>query len=116
MKTIEELKADVTAAERLVVVMKDALEEAIAAVNNNVYTNLEDACSIIEERLQDKAHDACEGSYSCGLEQYSQLFIVGGQTYKATLSVDYNRHDKTYYYVDGSRFSYESVEVENDLT
>lgn len=114
MKTIEELEFNVLQVTLALTTAEEALALAIADVNNNVYDNLEKACSIIEERLQDKAHNACEGSYSRGEDTHKQLFIVDGVKYEAVLEVEYNRHDKTYYFVDGSSFSYGHVDTETD--
>jgi hypothetical protein len=55
------------------------------------------------------ARDACEGSYCFGDDEYTQDFYVGDDLYRATLTVEYNRHDKTYYYVDGDEFKTEKL-------
>ena len=36
-------------------------------------------------------------------------FIVDEKRYVAILEVEYNRHDKTYYFVDGSDFRVEEL-------
>lgn len=102
--------------------MKDALIAAIAAAQanldiahkalsdfetkaeNNVFESLESAGNL-EDVLRGRASEDCEGSYNCGADYYEQEFMVDGVVYVATLTVEYNRHDKTYYYVDGSEFS-----------
>lgn len=76
------------------------------SVENNVYANLEFALAAMEKMMRNEAHEDCEGSYNCGAEKYTRDFKVDDVIYTATLKVEYNRHDKTYYYVDGATFSY----------
>lgn len=76
------------------------------SVDNNVYANLEFALAAMEEMMRNEAHEDCEGSYNCGAGEYTRDFKVDDVIYTATLKVEYNRHDKTYYYVDGTTFSY----------
>jgi len=78
---------------------------------NNVYASLDDACRL-EDVLQHRAHEDCEGSYSCGAPEYTQDFMVDGLVYTEKLTVEYNRHDKTYYYIDNSDFSIEPKEAQ----
>lgn len=73
------------------------------AIENNVYNSVE-AAGILEDVLLDRAMADCEGSYNCGEEFYTQDFLVDGVAYRAVLECEYNRHDKTYYYVDGHKF------------
>ena len=51
------------------------------------------------------AFEDCEGAGNCGMDKYTQEFIVGDMHYIATLTVEYNRHDKTYYYIDETDFT-----------
>lgn len=69
-------------------------------ISNNVYESLEEAEEKIAKRYRKIASEACEGSHCLGNDTYEQLFIVDGKMYKITMRVEYNRHDKTYYYVD----------------
>lgn len=82
----------------------DALRWFDSLLENNVYFDTKTAAEKIEDRLLVYANDDCEGSHNCGASSYTQEFIVGETHYIGTLSVDYNRHDKTYYYVDGYEF------------
>jgi len=66
---------------------------------------MQEAENVIENRLENMARDDCEGAGNCGAAKYMQEFIVDGSHYMATLSVEYNRHDKTYYYVEEQQFS-----------
>jgi len=105
-----DLQAQVVAAERALAQKRLDLEAHDGAVENNIFDTLEDAESTLEERLLDKARGDCEGSHNCGNDKYTQQFQVGCKQYLATLTVEYNRHDKTYYYIDGSDFSVAAVE------
>jgi len=92
---------------------KTALEKAeteLAAFDmlaeNNVFADRGYANSAIEDILLGRAFDDCEGSGNCGLDEYQQEFIVDGCIYVGKLTVEYNRHDKTYYYIDESEYTY----------
>lgn len=87
-----------------------ALEEAINnlgewanLIENNVFDSIEDAEQTLEEELREDAHSQCAGAYMYGPEQYVQPFRVLDKDYVFVMDVEYNRHDKTYYYVDGVR-------------
>lgn len=68
-----------------------------------------DAEYVICDLLYQIADDACEGSHNCGASEYIQPYQLIGDSnvYYGKITVEYNRHDKTYYYVDGCRYSYE---------
>jgi hypothetical protein len=105
VNTRENLLAAIKTAEASVVAAHAALDQFNAAPENNVFESVEIASDIIEERLRDMAHSDCEGSYNCGLDTYTQEFTVAGVGYVGTLKVEYNRHDKTYYYVEYANFA-----------
>jgi len=69
------------------------------------YSSLDNAQSLRWDLLE-KASDDCEGSYNCGEEFYTKDFYVDGVLYEGRLDVEYNRHDKRYYFVDSHEFSY----------
>lgn len=77
---------------------------------NHRYATIDDAYEL-EDVLRNRAHEDCEGSYNCGQPEYTQGFYVGDKEYEATAKVEYNRHDKTYYYIDGFDFSFKEVTV-----
>lgn len=108
--TKEELKQAIEAAKQNLAAAEQALADFIASPEQNVFASLEDAKGELEERLRIQAHEDCEGSYNCGLPVYEQEFIVDGVHYLAKLECEYNRHDKTYYYVDEAHFSYEPID------
>lgn len=95
-----------------VALAQKALEEAQAnlaafdaSIENNVYASLDEASGKIEDQLRDQAFEDCQGAHNCGLDEYTQDFMVDGKKYRAIATFEYNRHDKMYYYIDGSSFS-----------
>lgn len=97
---------------------KDALYAAEAALRQfdasperHVYESLDAAKARVGWFLEEQAHEACEGSYNCGLDYYTQEFIVDGVHYIGFLEVEYDRHAKTYYYVDRTTFSYKKKDT-----
>jgi hypothetical protein len=106
----QELQAAVKAAEMNLTAAKDALAAFEAQAENNVFETLPKALSAVEDKLLGQARQDCEGAYNCGADCYEQKFIVNGVGYVGTLTVEYNRHDKTYYYIDGSNFTHKQVD------
>lgn len=107
MSTREELTTAIKAATANLDAAKGALAAFEALAENNVFGTLDDAIDRIQDKLERRAFDDCQGANNCGAPQYSQEFMVGGVKYIGTLTVEYNRHDKTYYYVEESSFTYE---------
>ena len=106
MPTRKELENTLSAALKAVESAKSDLRAFDTAAENNVYPSLEDAEYEVTEKLLEIASDDCEGAHSVGAPKYTAEFMVDGVTHIGTLKVEYNRHDKTYYYVDGHKFSY----------
>jgi len=109
MNTKLKLIEDIKLAKESLLKAEAALEEFNMLPENNVFMDLEDACNSIEETLRNKAFSDCEGAGNCGLSEYSRLFMVNGVTYLGTLKVEYNRHDKTYYYIDEVVFNHKQI-------
>ena len=107
-KKREELKAYIGSAQLVLDEANAALVAFDEALENNVYESLEDA-EELEEVLLDLAYQDCEGSHCWGSSVYEREFLVGSTKYCATLEVEYNRYDKTYYYVDDSTFTIKEV-------
>jgi hypothetical protein len=78
--------------------------------NNHRFDDMEVAERKIEEKLENEAEEDCEGKYNCGNPQYTQEFYVNDVLYVGILDVEYNRHDKMYYYVEESTFTVKKVE------
>lgn len=98
-QAVKDARANLALAEAAVEAWDDTPE-------NNVFASLEEAESEVEGALLDRAHKDCKGSYNCGADTYARGFIVGGTAYIGTLTVEYNRYDKTYYYVDRYEFTF----------
>jgi len=105
----EKLKSAIETAKEILAIAEKALYDFSIKAENNVYASIKDALSDIEIDLLDQAKADCEGAYNFGNDEYTQLFMVDSMTYLATLTVEYNRYDKKYYYIDVSEFSYEAV-------
>lgn len=109
MATKEELTKLVVAAKAALEVAEANLEAFDTLPENNVFSSVLDAEMELEGRLRDQAFRDCEGAHNCGADEYKQEFIVDGKHYMFTASFEYNRHDKMYYYIDGSDFKTEAL-------
>ena len=71
----------------------------------------EDAKISIIEVLEEVASDACEGSYKCGKKEYNQNYTLfdSPTAYTGTIKVQYNRHDKTCYYIEDVQYSFKEA-------
>lgn len=105
----EELSADVKRTGDAYSAAKVALENFERDPKNNVFDSLEDAEKTLYGTLETRAAEDCEGSYNCGDDEYRQGFFVNGVEHVAIASVEYNRHDKTYYYIDSFGFRIEAA-------
>lgn len=56
------------------------------------------------------ANNDCEGAHNCGNESYFVSFKVGNKIHTVDVGFSYNRHDKTYYYVENQGFDSEGVQ------
>lgn len=109
-----ELELAVAAAKANLSAAEKDLSDFIALPINNVFDSLESASDELEERLSDQAFEDCQGAGNRGQEEYEQEFIVDGVHYLGKLSVEYNRHDKTYYYIEESDFTYEPIDRDGE--
>jgi hypothetical protein len=107
--TREQLVLSIKSAEQALKAAKTDLEAFDDAPEQNRFGSLEKAEEILTERLDERARDACEGAGKRGASAYKCRFTVGDVAYIGTVKIDYNRHDKTYYFVDEVSFSYEIV-------
>ena len=97
----QELKAKVRDTEKELKRLQKSLESFEDQPEYNRFDSLEEAEGFLEVKYLERAREACEGSYNMGKDHYIQIFYVRDQTYRFRIYIDYNRHDKTYYYVDG---------------
>ena len=104
-KQVQELTTCMEAARLAYEEAEINLSSALKLPENNVFEYIEDAEVNLHSALYTEAEQDCEGSYTCGNYQYEREFMVDGVVYTATLDVEYNRHDKTYYFIEDSEFS-----------
>ena len=80
----------------------DPLDIICGTAGGETYETLEDAIEDVNDQHYTEAHEACEGSHCMGMDEYETFVYIKGEgkyyTLKTTFS--YNRHDKTYYYID----------------
>ena len=71
---------------------------------------IEDCQKWMEISLVDDVR--CETEHGrCGDDEISEVFLFKGKYYKIIIEIEWNRYDKQYYYIDGSRIlSCEEVE------
>lgn len=106
MFTEEKLEAAVEKAQKQLDEAVKALTAFRSTAEYHTYETLEAALWAMEDLLEGRAFSDCEGAYNCGDSEYTQDFTVEGVVYTAKMTFEYNRHDKTYYYIDSSEFSY----------
>ena len=109
MTTKQELELSVSNAKAALATAEAALQAFNDAPENNRFDDLQVALDTIEDDLRSQAFEDCQGAYNCGSDSYSKEFYVGETLYRGTAEFEYNRHDKTYYYIDGCTFTYEEV-------
>ena len=63
--------------------------------------NLEEIGAAAEDELLYRVEDDTEHGQP-GEEEVEDIFRVGNKYYKVKISIEWNRHDKQYYYMDGS--------------
>lgn len=116
MQELTKLESLRAAAEEAETALRDAyraLEAEDIKAEYFVYANHEDAEDAegeLYEVLHFRAFKDCQGAYNVGQEEYRQEYIVDGNKFVGILAVEYNRHDKTYYYIDGTEYRYEPVQ------
>lgn len=66
--------------------------------------------------VHDEATTACDGRYCMGDDLYTAHIKVNDKIYSVEVEVEYNRHDKTYYYVEETIVNEDSFkEVEQSI-
>ena len=107
---LRQLQQDIEYKAKELELAKQALCAYEDSPERNIYSSLDEAEDIITKKLYTQAREDCEGSYNCGAESYEQEFSVLGKKYLATMTFEYNRYDKQYYYIDESEYSYKEIE------
>lgn len=97
--------------EKMLTQAKSQLNAYDSLPENNVFATIEDALYELEDDMREEAAEDCEGAYNIGNDTYTRKFMLQGkpEVYEATLHVEYNRHDKTYYYIEESRIEYKQI-------
>lgn len=109
MTNKQELELSVSNAKAALATAEAALSAFESSPENNRFDDLETAIATIEDALREEAYEDCQGAYNCGNDSYSREFYVGDTLYRGTAEFEYNRHDKTYYYIEECNFTYEEV-------
>lgn len=89
-----------------VTILDDALYDISQSYESNVFETHEGASDALSEKMRNWAFDDCEGAYNVGQKEYECGYIVDGVKYIATGTFEYDRHDKTYYYIDSFEYCY----------
>ena len=105
MNTLESLEAKRNSLSQELKIVDTDIEAFICDPINNVFSSLEEAETILYNRLGCSASNDCEGRYNISCDEYTQEFSVDDKKYMVTANLEYNRHYKTYYYVDGFEFN-----------
>jgi hypothetical protein len=105
---IDSLRYQLDDAEKSIAMLRATIQDMKNALCMHCYESHDAAEAAIYAKLESEAHNDCEGSYNCGAECYFQEYTVSGSPdiYVAKLSVEYNRHDKTYYFIEDTEYSF----------
>lgn len=108
------VKAAIMAREGRLVIRPDSGDpvDIICGTIEGTFETLQAAEWEIEDMHRTEASEACEGSHCMGCESYEAIVYITSEAkyYKITTGVEYNRHDKQYYYVDESWTTSEAVD------
>ena len=107
MNTRIELQSRINAAQDTLSAAMSDIDSFNKLAENNVFQSMEGADNWLENELANRAFDDCQGAHNCGEPEYRQALIVDGVEYVAIYTPEYDRHDKTYYYIDDSDFRIE---------
>lgn len=108
-----QIAAEIAEHQQAIAKLEQSLIDFDSLIENNQYEDHDAAESAITDRMSGIASEACEGSYNYGDDVYTQRYQIAGNpnVFEATVTFEYNRHDKTYYYIDGTDYSYAEVET-----
>ena len=67
--------------------------------------NLNTAAEIAREIMVDEIREETPHG-EMGPGEYSRIFRIGGKCYEIGIELDWNRHDKRFYFIDGTRVDY----------
>lgn len=97
-----ELKDVIMSREGQVVFRPDSGDpvEIICGTTEYLFETEQDAIQFFTDYHMNQASEDCEGSYNCGNPEYQDECKIGDKYFIAKTKFEYNRHDKTYYYVE----------------
>ena len=118
--TLPKLKDEILAREGKVTIRPDSGDPYkiicgdidIMDLSNDKYSNsLDEAKKSMEQYIADDIQENTPHG-ECGVDSETQYFKYGDKVYEMTVSFDWNRYDKQYYFVDGYRVTYcEEIEL-----
>ena len=109
MQTKHELQQVVADASAALKAANKALAEFDWMAKNSVFESKEKAEGANEDKCDNRAFEDCKGERNCGMKTYIQDYMFDGVKYRCTATYEYNRHDKTYYYIDERDFKHEAI-------
>jgi hypothetical protein len=115
MKTLAEINNEIVELKKNLESLQETKQILQLSREYNMYSNQNEAKNRVEGLLEDLANNDCEGSYTCGLAYYSCDYSANGKNFLCVATPEYNRHDKTYYYVDSIKFDHLEVSGETKL-
>lgn len=98
---IQRLEEQVSTYLRLAETLKLDCDELKTLPYQYVVEDVDEAEGLINDLAREWGYEDCSGPHTQGADSYSIFVYVNGVLHKATAEVEYNRHDYTYYYVDG---------------
>ena len=109
--TIDELTALKTAKQAELDLIDSQIDRLKTDISQHQYANHDDTENHLSDLMESWAFNDCEGAGNCGAEQYEQAYQITGEpdVYLAVIDVEYNRHDKTYYYIEECEYSWSKL-------
>lgn len=104
LSDIEVLERNVSAARAALALAELELSEYKLAPERNQFETVEEAMESLSDVALSEATDCC-GHHQMGDDRYAYRCFVGGEPHTVVIDVEYNRHDKQWYYVDEWRVS-----------
>lgn len=100
-KILPALKDDIMNRDGKIVIRPDSGDPAdiLCGIHIPEYESLNEAINIMQEYEVKYLADESTDAYSTGENSYTLPFKVEDKYYKATFEVEYNRHNKGYYYI-----------------
>lgn len=104
----QQLQTEIKYHQDIISTLENEIEKFDSLLENNQFDEHKMAEYAIRKRFSAIANEECEGAYNLGDDEYSQQYQIRGneQVFTATVTFEYGRHDKTYYYIDGTTYSF----------